>query len=274
MYRYCRSRAGRGRPGVLTGTPGGGCTALGAAPGKAAGASGLPAACGAGGRPAIGPPGGCPGGGARFGSSFGCSVLVPLGPLNETSRGVILSMRHPLTESPSPTFNGLSPLTANNASRWSRIVTIPVSLESERSLSLAAPPEAPCGGRRVLLKSGRARAAPTSSSGLAFCGRIVGLAASERAVAWATTASSGPAGASSMKMIAPSRRQPPTSSKSGRRSIMASRPPFFRRRGRRRHRDRHRDRRLPECQAASRPHGCADCRSRAAAWRLRVLRGI
>jgi hypothetical protein len=43
--------------------------------------------------------------------------LVPLGPLNETSRGVMLSIRQPLTASPSATFSGLSPLTANIARR-------------------------------------------------------------------------------------------------------------------------------------------------------------
>jgi hypothetical protein len=44
--------------------------------------------------------GGCPGGETKLGSIFGCMILVPPGPLNDTSRGVMLSIRQPLTASP------------------------------------------------------------------------------------------------------------------------------------------------------------------------------
>src|SRR6516165_3843149 len=115
---------------------------------------GRAAADGAAGRGGV-PGGGCAGGGARFGSSLGCIVLVPVGPLNDTSRGVMLSIRQPLTASPSATLNGLSPLTAKIAMRRPGSVTIPVSLVSARSESFA-PGEAVWAGRRVLLNSGRA----------------------------------------------------------------------------------------------------------------------
>ena len=55
------------------------------------------------------------GGGTKFGSTLGSSVLVPPGPLNETSRGVMLSIRQPLTASPSVTLSGLAPFTAKIA---------------------------------------------------------------------------------------------------------------------------------------------------------------
>jgi hypothetical protein len=49
----------------------------------------------------------------------------------------MLSIRQPLTASPSATFSGLSPLTAKIAMRRPGVVTIPVSLASERSESAA-----------------------------------------------------------------------------------------------------------------------------------------
>src|SRR6516225_655449 len=71
---------------------------------------------GAGWRAAVFATGGCGGGCCtRFGSSFGSRVLVPPGPLRDTSRGVMLSIRQPLTASPSVTLSGLAPLTAKIA---------------------------------------------------------------------------------------------------------------------------------------------------------------
>ena len=53
----------------------------------------------------------------RFGSSLGSRVLVPPGPLSETSRGVMLSTCQPLTASPSVSLSGLAPFTAKMATR-------------------------------------------------------------------------------------------------------------------------------------------------------------
>ena len=125
--------AGRRRtPGLLIGTaePGG------PAPAATGGTGGRtpPAAAGGIGRRPPGPAvGGCPGGGTKLGSIFGCMILVPPGPLNDTSRGVMLSIRQPLTASPSATLNGFSPFTAKIAIRRPGSVTIPVSLVSARS---------------------------------------------------------------------------------------------------------------------------------------------
>jgi hypothetical protein len=80
----------------------------------------------------------------------------------------MLSIRQPLTASPSATLNGFSPFTAKIAIRRPGSVTIPVSLVSARSesASLAA---VPWGGRRVLLNNGRASIAVNSSSTCGFC---------------------------------------------------------------------------------------------------------
>src|SRR5204863_9780236 len=126
---------------------------------------------GVGGRTAAAAPPGPDGGAPRLGSILGARVLAPPGPLNATSRGVILSMRQPLTASPSVNLNGLAPLTAKIAILRPGSVTIPVRRVSARSevfpLSLAAV----CGGRRELLNSGRPRTVARSSSCCALCWR-------------------------------------------------------------------------------------------------------
>ncbi len=96
----------------------------------------------------------------------------------------MLSIRQPLIDSPSTAFSGFSPpLTTKIAIRWSVSVTIPVSRVSARSESVDASGEALCGGRRVLLNSGRAKAVATSSSILGFCCRRMGGTISGRAAA-------------------------------------------------------------------------------------------
>src|SRR5262249_57984219 len=94
------------RPGRGGGRPGAGGT-----PGLAAAArlvAGIGFGRGPGVPAGVGPGAGCP----RFGSIFGSSVLLPPGPLSATSRGVILSIRQPLTASPSVSSSDLALLTA------------------------------------------------------------------------------------------------------------------------------------------------------------------
>ena len=110
------------------------------------------------------------GGAARFGSILGARVLAPPGPLNATSRGVILSMRQPLTASPSVNFNGLAPFTAKIAILRPGSVTIPVRRVSARSEVPPPSLAAVCGGRRELLNSGR----PEPSQGAPLGARSVG----------------------------------------------------------------------------------------------------
>src|ERR1700738_4066049 len=111
------------------------------------------AAAGAGTGPGDGP--------ARLGSILGARVLAPPGPLNATSRGVILSMRQPLTASPSVNFNGLAPFTAKIAILRPGSVTIPVKRVSARSEVPPLLSAAVCGGGGGAANRGGARTIAT-----------------------------------------------------------------------------------------------------------------
>src|SRR5262249_55924074 len=147
-------------PGLSIGTVG----FVGGTPAATGGRTASSAAGRGGKRPLGFPAEGWLGGGTRVGAIFGCKLLVPVGPLNETSRGVILSIRQSLTASPSAALSGLSPLIAKIAIFRPGLVTIPVSLVSARSESGEFPAAALCGGRRELLNSGRASIAVNNSS--------------------------------------------------------------------------------------------------------------
>ena len=153
------------------------------------------------------------GGGVRLGSNFGCKVLVPLGPLNETSRGLMRSTRHPLTVSPSLTTSAFAPSGAKIAIRWPGTTTIPVSLVSASPESAAAlsPPRG--GGRRVLLNNGRARIVANSSLYRpGGSGRVEGGAGSGGGDAMLTGSSRSGVRAISAVMIAAARAQPASKS--------------------------------------------------------------
>ena len=214
------------------------------------------------------------GGGARFESNFGCKVLVPPGPLNETSRGVMFSIRQPLTFSPSVRVSGLAPFTAKIAIRRPGSVTIPVSRVSVSSALGAASPAALCGGRRVLLNRGRASVAASSSSSLGFCCRRIAGASSGCAKTSATAASPVLAGSSSTRIIEPKTKHPAISRISKRRSVTAWLQQSFRCRGSRRHRAPRRAPRPRPRPAAAARRECVDCRSPMAVLPPRAWRGI
>jgi hypothetical protein len=134
----------------------------------------------------------------------------------------MLSIRQPLTASPSVNLSGLAPFTANIATRCPGSVTIPVSLVSPKSaLGLSFP--AFCGGRRVLLNSGRASTTASNSSirelGCRCMAATPGLRGSAPValrLGWSSLA-----GCSSMKTITAKIRDPARSSEIAKRAIMA-----------------------------------------------------
>jgi hypothetical protein len=127
--------------------------------------------------------------------------------LSDTLRGVMLSIRQPLTASPSVNLSGLAPFTAKIATWCPGAVTIPVSRASARS-ELATSLAPLGGGRRVLLNSGRARAMATNSSSRVLgCPRTVG-AAPDRPETAAGAVFSVAVGLSSTKTIAPKTKHP------------------------------------------------------------------
>ena len=136
-----RLAGGAGKPGRLGGTNAGllgGDAGGGAAPGGGAG-------------------------GTKVGSIFGWRVFVPVGPVSDTSRGVIRSICQPLMVSPSLTMRGLAPFGAKIANRRPGVVTIPARRVSASPESTVAP-SLFAGGRRVALNSGRARISATMAS--------------------------------------------------------------------------------------------------------------
>ena len=95
-------------------------------------------------------------------SIFGCNVLVPPGPLSDTSAGEMLSSFQPFSASPTERERGFAPVTAKIASRRSGSITIPLSLTSF-SVGSAGPSDLAVSGRRLGLNSGRARIVGTES---------------------------------------------------------------------------------------------------------------
>ena len=87
---------------------------------------------------------------------------MPPGPLSDTSSGEMLSSFQPFSASPNDRVRGFAPATAKIASRRSGSITIPVSLTSLSSGSVAPADLAVSRGRRVGLNSGRATIVATS----------------------------------------------------------------------------------------------------------------
>ena len=104
-------------------------------------------------------PAGAAAGGAgrtRFASDFGLSVIVPAGPLSETSCGEMLSIRQSFSASPSDRTTALVPFTAKIAMRRSGSITMPLSLTSGGRRSLLLSDDAVCEARCVGPCSGSA----------------------------------------------------------------------------------------------------------------------
>ena len=104
-------------------------------------------------------PAGAAAGGAgrtRFASDFGLSVIVPAGPLSETSCGEMLSIRQSFSASPSDRTTALVPFTAKIAMRRSGSITMPLSLTSGGPRSLLLSDDAVCEARCVGPCSGSA----------------------------------------------------------------------------------------------------------------------
>jgi len=97
----------------------------------------------------------------RLGSALGSSVVVPVGPLNETACVAMLSMCQSPIIPPSDRTSGSPPDLAKIAMCRLGITKMPVSRRSFRDES-GCSSDAVSGGRRVTLNSGRAKTVATS----------------------------------------------------------------------------------------------------------------